>query len=326
MKTSVKVFLSLGIGLLALGIVIAGIGFAMGKGDFDRVFPSATQSENAKDFSGQDITGLVIDDDYNAVSVVPSGDADIHITYYEVEEGDYTFHVADHILTIEPVKKPWWHNIGFFPYQSKTVVIEVPETVASVTAEANAGSFTMENISLKGDLAVESDAGAVTLEHVTSKNLDVDSSAGSVTLEGVTADMIKIGADAGRVGLTDVVAKDAAVKTSAGKVTGQNLNITVFSVDSDAGAVQLDTVTAKDAKILTSAGKIEFAKMTVEKSLVLDSDFGAIRGSLYGDLADFTITSQVDAGESNLPSSYQGGDKALDVSASAGAVEIDFLK
>lgn len=326
MKTSVKVWLSLGIGLLVLGLVTAGIGFALAKGDFNRLFPAAAQFEAAKDFSGGDITGLVVDADYNGISLVPSEDEDIHITYYEEEKGDYTFTVADQILTIEPVKKPWWQQIGVFTYQSKIMVIEVPETMEFITAEASAASFAMEDIALKGDLAVESDAGAVKLKGVASKNLSVDSSAGGVVLDQVTTGQIKISADAGRVSFTDVTAKDASVKVSAGKVTGKNITVAGLTIDSDAGAVVLDTVTVSTAQIKTSAGRIEFAKLTVAKALTLNSDYGAIRGSLYGDLTDFTVTTRVEAGKSNLPPSYQGGAKTLDVFADAGAVEIDFLK
>lgn len=326
MKTSVKVLLSLGIGLLALGFVTAGIGFALGKGDFHRIFPAAAQLEGAKDFSGGDITGLVIDDDYNGISIVSSGDEDIHITYYEEEKGDYTFAVANGILTIEPVKKPWWQQIGVFTFQPKTMMMEVPETVESISANSEAGSFAMEDITLKDDLTVENDAGAVTLKGVSSNNLSVDSSAGGVILDRVTTGRLKISADAGRVSLSDVTAKDASLKVSAGRVKGQNITVAGLTIDSDAGAVFLDTVTAETAKIKTSAGKIEFAKLAVAKALTLDSDCGAIRGSLYGDLTDFTVTTQVEAGKSNLPPSYQGGAKTLDVFADAGAVEIDFLK
>ncbi len=326
MKTSVKVWFRFGMGLLALGLVTAGIGLAMAKGDFNGVFPAATQLEATKDFSGDEITGLVINADYNGISLVPSEDEDIRITYYEEEKGDYSFAVANHILTVEPVHKPWWQQIGIFLYQPKTMVIEVPKTIESITANAAAGSFAMEGITLKDDLVVESDAGAVTLKGVASKNLRVDSSAGSVILDQVTTGQLKISASAGRVSFTDVTAKDASVNASAGKVTGQNITVAGLTIESDAGAVVLNTVTAETAKIKTSAGKIEFAKLAVARALTLDSDCGAIRGSLYGDLTDFTVTTRVEAGESNLPPSYQGGAKTLDVFANAGAVEINFLK
>lgn len=326
MKTSVKVFLSLGIGLFVLGLVVAGAGFAMAKGDFSRIFPAMQQVEGAEDFSGEDVTDLVIDDDYNAISFVPSADKDIHITYYEVEEGDYTFTVADGTLTIAPEKKDWWRNIGIFHYQPKTMVIEVPKTMGSVSVEADASSLTMEDVTFAGSLAIDADAGDVTLNHVGSKNLSVDSSAGSVTLATVTTGKIRISADAGSVGFTDVSAGDTTIETSAGKVDGQNAEVADLTIESDAGTVLLDTVTGDQISILTSAGKIEFAKLTVNEGLTIKSDFGAVTGTLCGDLSDFTITSQVDAGENNLPTAYQGGDKTLDVSASAGSVKIDFLK
>lgn len=326
MKTSVKVFLSLGIGLFVLGLVVAGAGFAMAKGDFSRIFPAVQQLEGTEDFSGEDVTDLVIEDDYNAISFVPSADEDIHITYYEVEEGDYTFTVADGTLTIAPEKKDWWRNIGIFHYQPKTMVIKVPKTMGSVSVDADASSFSMEDISLSGNLVIKADAGDVTLNHVGSKSLSVDSSAGSVTLAAVTTGEIQIGADAGRVNFSDVSAGDTAIKTNAGKVDGQNTVFSDLTIESDTGVVVLDTVTGDQVRISTDAGKIEFAKLTVNEGLTMESDFGAITGTLYGDLSDFTITSRVDTGTNNLPTDYQGGDKTLDVSASAGTVEIDFLK
>jgi DUF4097 and DUF4098 domain-containing protein YvlB len=326
MKTSVKVFLSLGIGLFVLGIVVAGVGFAMAKGDFSQIFSAAEQIEGTRDFSGEDVTDLVIANDYNDISIVPSADEDIHITYYEAEKDDYTFTVADGTLTIAAAEKEWWRHIGVFHFQAKTMVIEVPESLFSVSVDVAASALSMADITIEGNLVIDTDAGAVTLSRVDAKNLSVDASAGSVIFNDVTTGKIEISANAGRVDFNDVAAGYASVRTDAGKVDWQNVAITEIAIESAAGAVLLDTVTVGAASIETDAGKIEFSKLAVNEGLTLSSDFGSIRGTLFGDLSDFTITSQVDAGESNLPTFYQGGDKSLDVSANAGSIEIEFLK
>lgn len=53
---------------------------------------------------------------------------------------------------------------------------------------------------------------------------------------------------------------------------------------------------------------------------------GDVEGRFNDSMSNYTITSHVSTGESNLPESFGSGPKRLDVKASTGDIEIEFAK
>ena len=326
MKKATKILLIAGCVLVVLGLAVAAAGFAIAGGDFANLLPAPARTEKAEDFKGDGIENLVVEADYQNIEIVASADDDLHVTYYAAKTDDYSLSVDNATLTIKKARQPWWKSIGFFNYAPKTMTVAIPDTLTAVSAAAAAGSVSVDSVTLAGDLCIDSDAGAVTVSDISAGDVKISSDAGGVKLTGVSVKNVTVKASAGSVKWEDVSCGDADVDSDAGKVSFENVSCADVSISSDAGAVKLNNLTASAAKISTDAGKIEFTALAVARSLELSTDFGAIRGTVKGAMSDFTITSSVDLGNSNLPGSYQGGNKLLKVEADSGSVNVDFLQ
>lgn len=83
--------------------------------------------------------------------------------------------------------------------------------------------------------------------------------------------------------------------------------------------------TIEDISLSSQGGNIVFDKLGVENSINLSAKNGNITGTMIGSFDDFAITCNSKKGESNLPSSKEGGAKALNVSNNNGDIDIAFV-
>ncbi len=80
-----------------------------------------------------------------------------------------------------------------------------------------------------------------------------------------------------------------------------------------------------NVSLSSNGGSVCFDSLAVGQSITLSSKNGDITGSIVGGYDDFSIACTVKKGDSNLPSSKQGGTKSLFVEANNGDISIDFL-
>lgn len=78
------------------------------------------------------------------------------------------------------------------------------------------------------------------------------------------------------------------------------------------------------ASIRVNGGNIRFDALEVGEALTLEVKNGDICGTVLGSVDEFTISAQVKKGESNLPEQMGDGEKALEVSANNGDIDINF--
>ena len=73
-------------------------------------------------------------------------------------------------------------------------------------------------------------------------------------------------------------------------------------------------------------GNISFEKLDVGSAIELKAKDGDVSGTIVGGYDDFTITTSVKKGESNLPEQMGSGEKTLNVSANNGDIQIQMEK
>ena len=76
----------------------------------------------------------------------------------------------------------------------------------------------------------------------------------------------------------------------------------------------------------TNNADIVFEPLDVGGAIHLEAKNGDITGTVVGGYDDFSITTQVKKGETNLPKSKPEGEKSLDVSVNNGDAQIRFEK
>lgn len=85
-------------------------------------------------------------------------------------------------------------------------------------------------------------------------------------------------------------------------------------------------MSAVSAVLNSNGGDVSFDKLYVSESLDVTVKNGNITGSVTGGWDDFSITSAIKKGKSNLPAEKTGGSKILKASCNNGDINVEFLK
>ena len=116
-------------------------------------------------------------------------------------------------------------------------------------------------------------------------------------------------------------AEDRKISLQIPDVLLNNLTLSTTNEDITFSALAI----GGSANISSNGGNIVFENLDVGNNLTLNVKNGDISGTVVGSYDDFSIQSEMKKGESNLPDNKDGGEKALNVSANNGDVNIEFL-
>lgn len=83
---------------------------------------------------------------------------------------------------------------------------------------------------------------------------------------------------------------------------------------------------SENLSVEVNHGNITFEKLDVGSSIALKTKNGNIEGAIVGGYDDFTVSSEIKKGESNLPAQAGNGEKMLTVSVNNGNIAIQFEK
>lgn len=299
MKKIYKVFLIIAAALMILGVIIAGAAFAASGFNWNAFAVTEEDfSEFSMDMDAKDIDTLVLADldEFTAwydISVVPSEDNDIHVTYRTMDDEDLYCENQGDTMTIRPGFTDRESNlhryIGFFDIGSMPMTIAVPASVKNVDLRCGARNVNCSDLELAGDFTYTGHASQVLMDGVKIGGaLHFESDASSVTLY------------------------DTEAKT--------------LTADVDCGYLRFENVRAEDMDVRSDLGDFEFSGLAVEKSLRIYTDVGNVNGIVDGAESDFTIMSSADVGTTNLPVSGGSGAKFLEARTDAGAINIQFMK
>ena len=73
-------------------------------------------------------------------------------------------------------------------------------------------------------------------------------------------------------------------------------------------------------------GSINLERLDVGRAVSLSAKNGSVTGTIVGGYDDFTVTSNIKKGESNLPAQAGNGTKTLDVSVNNGDIALQLEK
>lgn len=297
MKRIYKIFLIIAVGLMSLGVVVAGGAFIASGFDLDKFTISKKDFSSYHYDQAEAVKILHIDDADDAVgvdrvSVIPSPDDAFHAYYYGRNEDDilFDYNAEESVLTVKASerKNDWRLGIGFYNLEPMPLEIQVPASVESLEISSSIDDVTCSDLELKGNLTCESDGGVLTLKNIMVQgNADISVDIDDVLLDNVQAALLKISADA--------------------------------------GDMRLNAVSVQSLDLETDVGDVTFTGLKVERELSLDTDGGDIEGSIDGSRNDFTAVVKTDFSDCNVENGGTGS-KALLIHADVGDVSISFLK
>lgn len=115
-------------------------------------------------------------------------------------------------------------------------------------------------------------------------------------------------------------------KTSCGKIELQNVVGKDIWVETADSKITLNSIQAQKAiTAKNSCGSIQLEGVEFGSELNCKTSDGSIKGSISGNMGDYSIVSRVADGNNNLPENQVGGEKKVSVQTSCGNIEVYFM-
>lgn len=168
--------------VLAAGLTFAGC-------NSDENFVSGDYSAD-----GAEVDSIAVDVSDREVTISPSADADVHVSYYESEKEYYAADLSgEGVLSITlETDKDWTDYIGTKPSDSyRKLNISVPEGILhDLTVKTTNENVKVSYIDVAGTMSLDSNGGGIVLESVSAKSVDVRAKNGNIggTLTGSVTD------------------------------------------------------------------------------------------------------------------------------------------
>ncbi len=333
MKKLVKIALI----LLAVGIAVAGIGFAFIKSDLLANL-NTIETYTSTYYESADFRSIEIDGDSSKVVLIPWEDEGCKIVCTEAERITHKIEVKDGTLHIEKQdKRRWYEHIGIF-IDDMTIEVYLPETeYNTLKIDNSSGSVVISEGFAFGEAEVDNSSGSVNF-CASAERIDVDVSSGSIKLQGVSATDIKLDASSGSVTAENVSADDKfIIDTSSGSIKLDGIECGELEISASSGSIKLSDVDCTDVAAECSSGSVNLADVIAEGKIKVKTSSGSVKlndsdayeinirtssGSVSGTLlTDKMFDTRTGSGSVKVPASVADGGLCV-IETSSGSIKI----
>lgn len=295
MKRSARKLLRLAVVLAVLGLALCAAALALSGFDINRLsVPSnSDRTELVRSYDPDKVDRIVVDLTWDSVTLLPSPDEQIHLRCfvgggftYSTTESDTELMIQQKNTAIQ--RLPGWFRVNFDWDIDRSLSLSIPK-------------------GFDGDLSLELDAGSITI-------------ADGLELAGALDARLDLGAFSAEA----LTARSVTVQCDAGSLTGRDWQIAQYAfLSADLGSLSLSQLSAQDAIFLSDAGSVEFQDLAAGH-IEVSSDLGAIKGSILGAEADYSIDARTSLGQCTLTNRQGLTDKTLRLSCGAGDIQVRF--
>lgn len=318
MRKVASVFVSLGVILVIVGLVVVGIagGDAIKNFSWNDLFSGRTHDLSAAngyiDKTLDELDGvksITIDVDRYSVYVLPGETDVLTVKYVDPTESGVNIdvNVNKHVLNIieaDNLSSTWWFNNSI-----RFIAVYLPQTDAVTSLP----------------LKIIGRTTGVRVKDVDGSRLTVDVDTGAVSLSNCNFGDVNITTDTGAVNVNNVYCNSLAINTGTGSVTVTDSTAEVAAnIEVDTGSINFTSETDL-LDIISDTGSVKFK--TNARVIKIDSDTGSVSGTVLGHKSDYEITVRKDTGSSNLKSQHvENATRFLTIDVDTGSINVKFEK
>lgn len=272
--------------LCAASLVIGGTALALNKFDFYRTVTTMTYEQKTAAYEPSLLNGIDLSAENLKVTVSPSADGQVHLSYWESEVDTVALNVEDSVLLFRhTAQESWLDNLlrGFWSSFSRyrhVIEIQIPAdwagnlTVTNQNAAVEASGLTALSSAL-----VRSKNAAVTLTDIGCRgSLEAGTTNASLSLDRVTAGSARITDTNARIRLTDARLGDTVLQTDNGAVVLHTVEVGSLTAKTKNAALEAAAVTGTGPLILeTTNGTLTAMDVSTGGELSLQSKNGGLR-------------------------------------------------
>lgn len=304
MSKAMKIWLIVAASLMLIGCIVFASVMAMLQWDFTKL--STSKYETNEYEINESFSDISIDVDTTDVKFVPSEDSKISVICYEQKNMKHSVTVKDGTLTIKvDDTRKWYEYIGI-NFNSPTITIYVPKgEYRRLLLKSDTGDIDVAKELKFEEIDISTDTGDVTSYASASKTIKIKTDTGAVCVEDIYAKELDISVSTGNIVASRVKCNgEIKLKVSTGKTTLTDVVCEKLSSRGNTGNITLKNVTASEAmSIERSTGDVNFEGCDAAQLLIV-TDTGDVNGSL---LSEKVFIYNTDTGDVDLPHTTTGG-------------------
>ncbi len=301
MSKTTKIWLVIATSFVVFGGILFMIGMSEKKWDFTKL--STEKYETNTYQISEEFNNISMELKTADVFFMPSTDEMCKVVCYEPEKVKHLATVSDETLTISVVdKRQWYDHIGVMVDSPKITVYLPEKEYASLFIKGSTGDVEVLN-----DMQVESvdiavSTGNISLENVTTDNMNL-----SVSTGDITAALVKCEGE--------VKVKVGTGKTKLDRIRSGNLH----SIGSTGDVILSNVIVTEVLSIERSTGDVKFEGCDAGEILIKTTT-GDVVGNL---LSDKVFFAEANTGKVEVPKTTTGG--KCEINTSTGNIKVEII-
>jgi len=335
-KTALIVALSLfGAGVLIWLCVSLGVGFDYSKlsGGFFRsengTVAGETSAEAEHIAKNIDEKGQDIEFDLSSayVTVEPSADGKIHLTYDNAEDCYFEFKETDDSLTLKQ-KQQFGYFFGFM------FINDAPQTEVVLSLPARreglldingvSGGISISDLNLRDSSKIYSVSGEISIENCKTASVEAGTTSGDIQLASINTESVKATTVSGSISLSDISGGiPVTLASTSGEVYAENVKAKDLEVGTVSGGLTLKNVSGSRAILSSTSGGVKLGGADFLE-IEFETVSGDISGTVAGSSEDYTVYTETLSGSNSLSGHRGSGERKLELSSTSGSFDIGF--
>ncbi|QJU09203.1 DUF4097 domain-containing protein [Candidatus Saccharibacteria bacterium oral taxon 488] len=201
-----KKLLTIGVGLLGVGLIILGVAYALIGGDLRKTATDSKFEEKQTTFQTADIKNLLVEVATDEVEITGTDKNEITVSYYETKTHQFEVTAADGSVIVKSKHEPWRFSFLFdFSWLSheRAVRIQVPQKLLKkIDLTSSTGSLRINDVTATKEIVAKSTTGDITIKQAMADSASFTSTTGSLRFDKLTVD------------------KELSAKTTTGNIDG----------------------------------------------------------------------------------------------------------
>ena len=283
---------------LLLGAVLVTAAFAAVGFDVERLGTQMNDEEKIYTTGAEQLRRIEIDEQENAVRVVPATDGRVTLTYYENERRHYEIKEQGGTLSVVR-KSETFFSFFDFHFKNREICIAIPpEYAGALSVDTASGAIEVERLTF--DARLESASGGISVGDGAG-DLQVETVSGNIHLGTIEAGSLSAVSTSGGVSLAGAtVMGNAALRSVSGGIT--------------VGRIDAGTLSAQ-----TTSGKIDLAQVATTGDMVVSSVSGGVHLQVRG---AYLVDAHSVSGSVSAMESTPDAQRKMTVTTTSGSIKI----
>ncbi len=321
MKTTTKTLLIIAVCFMVGGLLLAGVGTAMGgttqfsyeftNGKFE--FNDGSESYVGDTVKVSKFDKLVVNSNVIDVEISDSG-KDYEVTYYVPKNYVPTISDGDTLTIKVPNDNDEGLHLNLFSvgsFNDAKITINIPSSDKNLKfeVESSTGDITVENIDFNG--SVKSSTGDVAISDAELGDVELITSTGDIYYSNIKCPSLNMTTSTGQSHIDDSDIDSLTAKTQTGDIDVNDSKIDSVKIEGSTSDIEFEDVETDDVYIKVSSGECE---LDIDGSA---KDYSCSLSSSTGDI-------EVNGTEYEKQYTLNGGSKNITVTTSTGDITVDF--